>query len=91
MTDPATTALLAAQDGDPSAFAAFVSHTRDDVTRYCQHLGDSEQVEDLVQDTYLLPWQVAWIQLGARAHALGGDRGSDGQPGLAVPGCIGRR
>lgn len=53
MTDPATSALLAAQDGDPSGFDAFVRHTRDDVTRYCAYLGDPDHLEDVVQDTYL--------------------------------------
>ena len=53
MTDPATAALVAAQDGDPAAFETFIRLTRTDVTRYCHHLGDPGQVDDLVQDTYL--------------------------------------
>ncbi len=53
MTDPATVALLAAQDGDPAAFETFVRITRSDVTGYCRYLGDPDHVDDLVQDTYL--------------------------------------
>jgi RNA polymerase sigma-70 factor (ECF subfamily) len=53
MTDPATTALLAAQDGDPAGFEAFIRLTRRDVTAYCRYLGDADHLDDLVQDTYL--------------------------------------
>lgn len=49
----ATRSLLAAQDGDPRAFARFVEITTPDVVRYCRYLGDSGHVDDLVQDTYL--------------------------------------
>jgi RNA polymerase sigma-70 factor (ECF subfamily) len=52
MPDP-TRDLLAAQDGDPSAFARFVESTLDDVGRFCAFLGDRDHVDDLVQDTYL--------------------------------------
>ena len=48
-----THALLAAQDGDPTAFERFVQLTIDDVTRFCHYLGDRDHVDDLVQDTYL--------------------------------------
>lgn len=52
MSDP-TQALIAAQDGDPTAFDRFVRLTIDDVTPYCRYLGDADHVDDLVQDTYL--------------------------------------
>jgi len=52
MTD-ATRLLLAAQDGDPEAFARFVASTSTDVARYCHYLGDVDHVDDLVQDTFL--------------------------------------
>lgn len=52
-TDPATSTLLAAQDGDAAAFERFIEHTSRDVTKYCRYLGDPEHLEDLVQDTYL--------------------------------------
>lgn len=53
MTDKATSLILAAQDGDPAAFDAFVRLTQLDVTRYCTYLGDPHTVDDLVQDTCL--------------------------------------
>jgi RNA polymerase sigma-70 factor, ECF subfamily len=53
MTDNATRALLAAQDGDPGGFERFVQLTLLDVSRYCRYLGDRETHEDLVQETYL--------------------------------------
>ena len=49
----ATHALIAAQDGDPTAFERFVRLTIDDVTPYCRYLGDRDHLDDLVQDTYL--------------------------------------
>jgi RNA polymerase sigma-70 factor (ECF subfamily) len=52
LSDP-TSALIAAQDGDPAAFDRFVRLTIDDVTPYCRYLGDVDHVDDLVQDTYL--------------------------------------
>jgi RNA polymerase sigma-70 factor (ECF subfamily) len=52
MSDP-TQALIAAQDGDHTAFDRFVRLTIDDVTPYCRYLGDPDHVDDLVQDTYL--------------------------------------
>jgi RNA polymerase sigma-70 factor (ECF subfamily) len=52
MTDP-TSALLAAQDGDPAAFDRFVRLTLNDVTPYCRYLGDRDHLDDLIQDTYL--------------------------------------
>lgn len=52
MPDP-TQELLAAQDGDPTAFERFVQQTLGDVTRFCRYLGDRDHVDDLVQDTYL--------------------------------------
>jgi RNA polymerase sigma-70 factor (ECF subfamily) len=52
MPDP-TRELLAAQDGDPTAFERFVEQTLYDVTRFCAYLGDRDHVDDLVQDTYL--------------------------------------
>lgn len=51
--DPATEALIAARDGDPRAFERFVRLTRLDVVRFCSYLGDADDVDDLVQDTYL--------------------------------------
>jgi RNA polymerase sigma-70 factor, ECF subfamily len=50
--DP-TRSLLAALDGDPSGFESFTRSTVDHVTRYCRFLGDGDQVDDLVQETYL--------------------------------------
>jgi RNA polymerase sigma-70 factor, ECF subfamily len=52
MTDP-TRDLLAAQDGNPTAFQRFVEQTLGDVTRFCGYLGERDHVDDLVQDTYL--------------------------------------
>jgi RNA polymerase sigma-70 factor, ECF subfamily len=52
MSDP-TADLLAAQDGDPSAFRRFVEHTMLDVTRFCAYMGDRQHVDDQVQETYL--------------------------------------
>jgi RNA polymerase sigma-70 factor (ECF subfamily) len=52
MNDP-THALLAAQDGDPTAFDRFVRLTINEVTPYCCYLGDRDHLDDLVQDTYL--------------------------------------
>jgi RNA polymerase sigma-70 factor (ECF subfamily) len=49
----ATHALIAAQDGDPTAFDRFVRLTIDDVRPYCRYLGDRDHLDDLVQDTYL--------------------------------------
>lgn len=49
----ATSALIAAQDGDPTAFERFVRLTIDDVRPYCRYLGDRDHLDDLVQDTYL--------------------------------------
>ena len=51
--DDVTTALLEAADGDPRAFERFVALTATDVRRFCAHLGDPDDIEDLVQDTYL--------------------------------------
>lgn len=51
--DDATIALLEAADGDPRAFERFVTLTTPDVTRFCAYLGDPDDVDDLVQDTYL--------------------------------------
>ena len=53
MPDHVTHALLAAQDGDPTAFDRFVRLTVDDITPYCRYLGDRNHLDDLVQDTYL--------------------------------------
>ena len=53
MADPATTALLAAQDGDPTAFERFVHLTSADVAKYCRFLGDETHADDLAQETYL--------------------------------------
>lgn len=52
MLDP-TRELIAAQDGDPTAFERFVQQTLSDVTRFCCYLGDRVHVDDLVQETYL--------------------------------------
>lgn len=51
--DDATTALLEAADGDPRAFERLVALTTPDITRFCAYLGDPDDIEDLVQDTYL--------------------------------------
>ena len=48
-----TAELLAAQDGDPRAFERFVILTHPDITRFCRYLNGDEDVDDLVQDTYL--------------------------------------
>lgn len=44
---------LAAQDGDRAAAASFIRATTDQVRRILGYLGDREQVDDLVQETYL--------------------------------------
>jgi RNA polymerase sigma-70 factor, ECF subfamily len=88
MTDQATAALAAAQDGDPSAFETFIRLTRPDVTGYCRYLGDPDHVDDLVQDTYLRALRslatyradssaTRWILAIARracAHAIEGNQ-----------------
>ena len=53
MLDATTAQLLAAQDGNARAFDRFVRLTVGDVTRFCRYLGDVNNVDDLVQDTYL--------------------------------------
>lgn len=44
--------LERARTGDPDALEAFVRQTQRDVFAICRHLGDTDNVEDLVQDTY---------------------------------------
>jgi RNA polymerase sigma-70 factor (ECF subfamily) len=51
--DDATAALLAAQDGDAAAFGRFVAVTRPDVRRFCAHLVDVDDVDHVIQDTYV--------------------------------------
>jgi RNA polymerase sigma-70 factor (ECF subfamily) len=38
---------------DGGALDAFVRATRDDVWRFCAHLGDRDRADDLTQDTYV--------------------------------------
>jgi RNA polymerase sigma-70 factor, ECF subfamily len=54
MDDAQITAwALAAQSGDRDAAAAFIRATTGQLQRMLRYLGDSEHVDDLVQETYL--------------------------------------
>lgn len=50
--DAVTRALLDAQRGDRAALERFVRSTQHDVATLCRYLGDRDNVDDLVQETY---------------------------------------
>lgn len=50
--DAVTRALLDAQRGDRAALERFVRATQHDVATLCRYLGDRDNVDDLVQETY---------------------------------------
>jgi RNA polymerase sigma-70 factor, ECF subfamily len=51
--DPLRLCLAAALEGDDAAVAQLVRHTQPIVWRVCAALGSPDNIEDLVQDTYL--------------------------------------
>lgn len=51
--DEITELAVAAGAGDRVAMTTFVRATQADVWRLCAHLGDADNVDDLVQETYL--------------------------------------
>ena len=51
--DEITTALIHARDGDPRAFERFVALSQPSLGRFCRHLGDHADIDDLTQTTYL--------------------------------------
>lgn len=51
--DELTRLLLAARDGDQLALTAWIRRTQADVWRFCAHLVDAEEADDLTQDVYL--------------------------------------
>ena len=59
--DDATALLRAASDGDAKAAESFVRLTQGPVRRFCAHLVDASQADDLAQETYLR----AFASLGA--------------------------
>src|SRR5215218_7663825 len=50
--DHLTTLLLAAQSGDRNALERFVVESQHDVAAVCRYLGDADNADDLVQETY---------------------------------------
>jgi RNA polymerase sigma-70 factor (ECF subfamily) len=50
--DPLTALLLAAQRGDRHALERFVIETQHDVVAVCRYLGDTDNADDLAQETY---------------------------------------
>lgn len=50
--DPLTRLLLGAQRGDRHALDQFVAATHADVVQLCRYLGDRDNADDLVQETY---------------------------------------
>lgn len=50
--DRLTRLLLDAQAGDRRALQQFVAETEHDVRTLCRHLGDSDNYDDLAQETY---------------------------------------
>jgi RNA polymerase sigma-70 factor (ECF subfamily) len=54
--DELTRLLLAAQQGDRPALAAFIRRSQPEVWRLCAHLVDREEADDLTQDAYLRAW-----------------------------------
>ena len=50
--DALTRILLDAQRGDRAALERFVRATQHDVAALCRYLGDSDNADDLVQETY---------------------------------------
>jgi RNA polymerase sigma-70 factor (ECF subfamily) len=50
--DHLTTLLLAAQAGDRTALERFVVESQHDVAAVCRYLGDADNTDDLVQETY---------------------------------------
>lgn len=57
--DETTRALLAAREGDRSAFAAFVRDTQGEVWRFCASLVDRDHADDLTQDVYVRAMRAA--------------------------------
>lgn len=55
--DELTRLLLAGRDGDRVALAAWIRRTQAEVWRFCAHLVDPDQADDLTQDVYLRAYQ----------------------------------
>jgi len=51
--DELTRLALAAQDGDPAAFAEFIRLVQPQVWRLCRHLSDHDSAADCTQETFL--------------------------------------
>jgi RNA polymerase sigma-70 factor (ECF subfamily) len=51
--DPLAETARAAREGDPIAVAALVRATQSDVWRFCAHVVDVADADDLAQETYL--------------------------------------
>lgn len=49
--------LLAGRDGDHVALAAWIRRTQAEVWRFCAHLVDPDEADDLTQDVYLRAYQ----------------------------------
>ncbi|RLE23143.1 MAG: RNA polymerase subunit sigma [Actinobacteria bacterium] len=52
VVDRLTNLLLEARDGDRDSLERFIAETQADVWRLCRYLGDSQQADDLAQETY---------------------------------------
>lgn len=53
MEDPLLPLLIAAREGDDQALGRFIDMTNSVIWRICSNLSSGDDVEDLVQDTYL--------------------------------------
>lgn len=51
--DELTRLLLAARDGDRLALTAWIRRTQAEVWRFCAHLVDADEADDLTQEVYL--------------------------------------
>lgn len=55
--DELTPLLLAGRDGDRVALAAWIRLTQAEVWRFCAHLVDPDEADDLTQDVYVRAYQ----------------------------------
>ena len=89
--------IQAAKDGDVRAFAQIVRQYRQSVFRICVRiLGDGDDAEDAVQETFVRAWQAisgydirfsiaTWLGAIARLRPGSGKRCGRKRPGNAVP------
>ena len=74
--------IQAAKDGDIRAFAQIVRQYRQSVFRICVRiLGDGDDAEDAVQETFVRAWQA----ISGRLRPGSGKRCGRKRPGNAVP------